>query len=154
MSAPANEKAAGKTATVSARTGSELVGEQGRTQIADVVVAKIAGMAAREVPGVYAMGAGVARAFGAVRERIPGAGGRNLTQGVAVEVGERQAAIDLDVIVEYGTSIPDVATGARRNVIDAVEKMCGLEITEVNLTVDDIHLPDDESAEPQEPRVQ
>lgn len=152
MSVPTNEKAATR-GSVTARKGGELVGEGGRTQIADVVVAKIAGMAAREVPGVHAMGAGVARAFGAVRERLPGSGGRNLTQGVAVEVGERQAAIDLDVIVEYGVSIPDLATGIRRNVVGAVEKMCGLEVTEVNVTVGDIHLPDEESPEPAEPRV-
>lgn len=157
MSLPAKDQEAEKTATpgsVSARTGTELVGEHGRTQIADVVVAKIAGMATREVPGVYAMGAGVARAFGAVREHLPGAGGRNLTQGVAVEVGERQAAIDLDVIVEYGVSIPDLANGVRRNVIGTVEKMCGLEVTEVNIAVGDIHLPDEEEGpEPAEPRV-
>ncbi|GAA3796462.1 Asp23/Gls24 family envelope stress response protein [Sphaerisporangium flaviroseum] len=139
----------------SARTGSqrgaELVSERGRTTIADTVVAKIAGMAAREVPGVYAMGAGMSRALGAVRERL--IGGAGVTQGVAVEVGERQAAIDLDVIVEYGVSIPDLAAGIRRNVINAVENMCGLEVTEVNITVNDLHLPGDEAAEPQETRV-
>lgn len=151
-----SERTAQKTTTpgsVNARTGRELVGEHGRTAIADTVVAKIAGMAAGEMQGVYAMGAGMARAFGAVRERIPGAGGPNVAQGVAVEVGERQAAIDLDVIVEYGVSIPDLADGIRRNVIGAVEKMCGLEVTEVNITVGDIHLPGEEAREPAEPRV-
>lgn len=151
-----SERTAQKTTapgSVNARTGRELVGEHGRTAIADTVVAKIAGMAAGEMQGVYAMGAGMARAFGAVRERIPGAGGPNVAQGVAVEVGERQAAIDLDVIVEYGVSIPDLADGTRRNVIGAVEKMCGLEVTEVNITVGDIHLPGEEAREPAEPRV-
>ncbi|MET8144154.1 Asp23/Gls24 family envelope stress response protein [Sphaerisporangium sp. NPDC005288] len=135
------------------RGNAELVSEHGRTTIADTVVAKIAGMAARQVSGVYAMGAGMSRALGAVREALTGGGGTASTQGVAVEVGERQAAADLDVIVEYGVSIPDLAAGVRRNVIDAVENMCGLEVTEVNITVDDLHLPGEETGEPQEARV-
>lgn len=125
----------------------------GKTAIADAVVAKIVGMAAREVPGVYAMGAGMSRAIGAVRERLPGMPGSTVSQGVAVEVGERQAAIDLDLIADYGVSIPDLAAGVRRNVIGAVEKMCGLEVTEVNIAVDDIHLPGDQEEEPAEARV-
>ncbi|MEU9380150.1 Asp23/Gls24 family envelope stress response protein [Streptomyces sp. NPDC048279] len=130
---------------------------RGRTTIADGVVAKIAGMAAREVPGIYNLGAGMARAFGAMRERVPGAagGGAAVTRGVKVEVGERQAAVDLDVVVEYGVSIVDVAGGVRTNVISAVERMTGLEVVEVNIAVDDVHLPDDEEepTEPNEGRV-
>ncbi|MQA95440.1 MAG: Asp23/Gls24 family envelope stress response protein [Streptosporangiales bacterium] len=122
-----------------------LVSAQGRTTIADEVVAKVAGMAAREMSGVFRMGGG-ARALGMVRERIPGVG-KGVAQGVAVEVGERQAAVDIDLVVEYGVSIPDLAAGVRRSVIASVEKMCGLEVTEVNITVDDIHLPDDEAPE-------
>jgi uncharacterized alkaline shock family protein YloU len=140
--------------SVTARGSAELVSEQGKTSVADVVVAKIAGMATREVPGVYAMGAGVSRALGAMRERLPGVVGPGITQGVAVEVGERQAAVDLDVIVDYGVSIPDLAAGVRRNVVTAVEKMCGLEVTEANITVGDIHMPGDEPAESAESRVQ
>jgi len=64
-----------------------------------------------------------------------------------VEVGERQAAVDLDVMVEYGVAIADLAEGIRRNVITAIEAMTGLEVTEVNITVDDIHLPDDEDSD-------
>lgn len=159
MSAAANEKTSPKNEAASAgsvteRTGGELVSEHGRTAIADAVVAKIVGMATREVPGVHAMGAGLSRAVGAVRERIPGAAASNVTRGVAVEVGERQTAVDLDVIVEYGVSIPDLAKGVRRNAINAVEKMCGLEVTEVNINVGDVHLPDEEEAgEQAEPRV-
>lgn len=135
-------------------SGGELVTDQGKTSIADSVVAKIVGMATREVPGVHAMGAGISRAFGAVRDRLPGVTGPSLTQGVAVEVGQRQAAVDLDVIAEYGVSIPDLAEGVRRNVMNAVGKMCGLDVIEVNITVGDIHLPDDTPDEPTEPRVQ
>jgi uncharacterized alkaline shock family protein YloU len=156
MSGPASERTDQKTTTpgaVKARKGGELVGEHGRTAIADTVVAKIAGMAASEVQGVYAMGGSMARAFGAMRERI-GAGGPNIARGVAVEVGERQAAVDLDVIADYGVSIPDLGDGIRRNVIGAVEKMCGLDVTEVNINVGDIHLPGEErSEEPTAPRV-
>jgi uncharacterized alkaline shock family protein YloU len=117
--------------------------EQGRTTIASSVVQKVAGIAAREISGVHAVGGGVSRAFGALRERIPGAGTAS-TAGVAVEVGEKQAAVDLDIIVEYGASIVDLAKAVRRNVIGQVERMTGLEVIEVNIAVNDIHLPEDD----------
>jgi uncharacterized alkaline shock family protein YloU len=119
---------------------------RGRTTIADSVVEKIAGMAAREVPGIYSLGGGMARTFGAVRERVPG-GRPSVTRGVKVEVGERQAAVDLDVVVEYGVAIPDIAGDVRGNVITAVERMTGLQVVEVNIAVDDVHLPDEEEGE-------
>ncbi len=133
--------------------GSALDTSQGKTTIADIVVSKIAAMAAREVSGVYQLGGGAARAFGAIRERIPGSGGPNVSQGVAVEVGETQAAVDIDVVVEYGVSITDLAAGIRRNVITSLERMTGLDIVEVNVAVNDIHLPSDEPSEA-EHRVQ
>ncbi|XVS66341.1 Asp23/Gls24 family envelope stress response protein [Actinosynnema sp. CA-299493] len=120
--------------------------EQGRTTIASSVVQKVAGIAAREISGVHALGGGVSRAFGALRERIPGAGTAD-TAGVAVEVGEKQAAVDLDIVVEYGVSIVDLARAVRRNVIGSVERTTGLEVIEVNIAVNDIHLPD-ENEEP------
>ncbi|WP_433280302.1 Asp23/Gls24 family envelope stress response protein [Pseudonocardia xinjiangensis] len=121
---------------------------QGRTTIAASVVQKIAGIAAREISGVYSMGGGVSRAFGAIRERIPGGGtgGANIA-GVQVEVGEKQAAVDLDIVVEYGASIVELARAVRRNVITAVERMTGLEVIEVNIAVNDIHLPDADNDE-------
>src|SRR5690348_16370266 len=109
---------------------SPLVTDQGRTTIADTVVAKIAGIAAREVSGVHALGGGAARAVGAIRERIPG-GRTNQSLGVSVEVGERQAAVDLQLVAEYGVSIADLAQGIRRNVISSIERMTSLEVTEV-----------------------
>src|SRR6478672_69260 len=127
-------------ATTNASTGA-LVTEQGRTSIADTVVSKIAGIAAREISGVHDLGGGTARAVGALRDRIPGSR-TNLSQGVAVEVGERQAAVDLDLVAEYGVSIADLAQAVRRNVIGSVERMTGLEVTEVNITVHDIFLDD------------
>jgi uncharacterized alkaline shock family protein YloU len=116
---------------------------QGKTTIAASVVQKIAGIAAREISGVHSMGGGASRAFGALRERIPGGGaGTTTITGVQVEVGEKQAAIDLDLVVEYGASILELARAVRRNVITAVERMTGLEVIEVNIAVNDIHLPE------------
>jgi uncharacterized alkaline shock family protein YloU len=115
----------------------------GRTTIAASVVQKIAGIAAREIPGVFALGGGVSRAFGAIRERIPGGGpGAPTIAGVQVEVGEKQAAVDIDLVVEYGVSIVELARAVRRNVVLAVERMTGLEVIEVNIAVNDIRLPD------------
>ncbi|MFF7858722.1 Asp23/Gls24 family envelope stress response protein [Streptomyces sp. NPDC007904] len=127
-------------------------GSRGRTTIADVVAEKIAGMAARDVRGVSALGSGSARSMGSMRERMPGAGsGKSATRGVSVEVGEKQAAIDLEIVVDYGAPITDVAGEVRENVISAVERMAGREVVEVNITVSDVKLPDeeDEGEEPQ-----
>ncbi|MBP2369194.1 Asp23/Gls24 family envelope stress response protein [Pseudonocardia parietis] len=126
---------------------------QGRTAIAASVVQKISGIAAREVSGVHSMGSGASRAFGALRERIPGGGstGASNVAGVHVEVGEKQAAVDLDIVVEYGVSIADLATAVRRNVIGAVERMTGLEVIEVNISVNDIHLASDDDEQDQAP---
>jgi len=120
---------------------SALVSSLGKTTIADTVVSKIAGIATRDVDGVHAVGGGTARAVGALRERIPGAR-TNHAQGVSVEVGEKQAAIDLDIVADYGVAIADLASGIRRHVIEAVERMTGLQVTEVNVTVHDVYLDD------------
>ncbi|WP_328453715.1 MULTISPECIES: Asp23/Gls24 family envelope stress response protein [unclassified Amycolatopsis] len=123
-----------------------LVTTEGATSIADVVVQKIAGLATREIPGVHALGGGAARAFSAIRERIPGATA-SAGQGVSVEVGEKQAAVDLQIVVEYGVSIADLSRSVRRNVITAVEQMTGLEVVEVNINVGDLHLPSEDEGE-------
>jgi uncharacterized alkaline shock family protein YloU len=131
---------------------SGLVSSQGRTSIADSVVAKIAGLAAREIAGVHAMGAGATRTFGSIREILPGnTEARSASQGVKVEVGERQAAIDLDIVVEYGVAIGDLAAAVRKNVIERLQRMTSLEVTEVNINVDDIWIPGAEDQEPQAP---
>ncbi|MGZ4617364.1 MAG: Asp23/Gls24 family envelope stress response protein [Frankiaceae bacterium] len=127
----------------------DLITPQGRTSIADSVVRKIAAIAAREVSGVHDLGTGGARAIGSIRERLPGAApSGGVTQGVTVEVGERQAAVDLDVVVEYGVSIVDLSQAIRRNVVAAVERMTGLQVTEVNILVDDIHIDTDDEEGP------
>lgn len=119
---------------------SALSSDQGRTTIAEAVVSKIAGISTREVSGVHGLGGGASRAVGALRERIPG-GRTNMSQGVTVEVGERQAAIDIALVVEYGVAIADLAASIRRNVIGSVERMTGLDVTEVNIVVQDVFLP-------------
>ncbi|MEU9118900.1 Asp23/Gls24 family envelope stress response protein [Streptomyces sp. NPDC048506] len=121
-------------------------GDLGRTTIADGVVAKIAFLAAGDVPGVHALGSGFARSVGELRKRVPG-GGTSTTHGVKVEVGEKQAAVDLDIVAEYGEIIPQVARAVRENVISAVERMTGLEVVEVNIAVSDVKLPEEEEAE-------
>ncbi len=135
--------------------GSPLLSERGKTSIADSVVSKIAGIATREIAGIHNMGSGAARALGTIRDKLPGSGpARGVTQGVSVEVGERQAAIDLDVVVEYGVPIVDVANAVRDNVASRVERMTGLEVTEVNVTVDDIYLESEGEEPPAPERVQ
>ena len=117
--------------------------EQGQTTIADPVVTKVAGIAAREVGGVYQLGGGMARAMGAVTQRLPGSSDSS-GQGVSVEVGEKEAAVDLTVVIEYGESIPKVAQQIRENVIRRIEGICGLAVTEVNVAVNDLHIAGDE----------
>ena len=147
-----SEESSDKLSTRESTGSSELQTTKGNTTIADSVVQKIAGVSAGEISGVYALGGGAARAFGAIRERIPGSS-QSVGQGVAVEVGERQAAVDLDLVAEYGVSIVELSRAVRRNVISAVEGMTGLEVTEVNVAVNDIHLPSDDQ-DAREPRVQ
>ncbi|MFD9125693.1 Asp23/Gls24 family envelope stress response protein [Kitasatospora sp. NPDC059571] len=141
-------------------TGTEPDGapaERGRTALAVGVVEKIAGMAAREVSGIHALGSGFTRTFGAMRDRVPGSKS-GVGRGIKAEVGERQTAIDIALVVEYGVVIPKLASDVRENIIVAVERMTGLEVVEVNISVNDVHLPDepdeDEEAEASGRRVQ
>ncbi|MGW5715951.1 Asp23/Gls24 family envelope stress response protein [Amycolatopsis sp. NPDC003865] len=135
------------TATAEKTETTALVTKQGTTTIADTVVQKIAGLAAREVSGVHDLGGGAARAFGALRDRIPGASA-SAGQGVSVEVGEKQAAVDLQILVDYGVAIADLARSVRRNVVTSIEQMTGLQVVEVNINVSDVHLPGDEAPAP------
>jgi len=164
QSSPANARSASDTptattsataspATATTPQSATLTSAQGTTTVADTVVQKIAGLATREINGVYDLGGGASRAFGAIRERIPGATA-SVAQGVAVEVGETQAAVDLELLVEYGVSITDLAKAVRRNVITAIERMTGLEVVEVNIHVNDVHIPGAEDTAPEPTRVQ
>ena len=147
MSHPATPHVSETPATVSTNaspaTRDRLATGDGQITVAENVVQKIAGKACREIAGVHAMGTGDTCAFGAVRERIPGSTGPNVAQGVGVEVGETEAAIDLDIVVEYGAGITDLGRSIQRNVKQTVERMTGLRVVEVNIAVDDVYLPTD-----------
>lgn len=146
----------GASASRGGREASGPAAERGRTTIDDGVVEKIAGLATREVVGVHAMGGGVARTIGAVRDRVPG--GKSAQRGVKAEVGEVQTALDLEIVVDYGVSIAGVARTVRENVVSSVERMTELEVVEVNISVSDVKLPeeedDGESRDDQERRLQ
>ena len=127
---------------------SPLQTEQGITRIEDSVVAKIAGIAAQEVEGVR-MGGGATQAIGGILSSVPGIGGGGEARGVAVEVGQVEAAVDLTMTVLYGRSIPQIAEAVRRNVINRVENLVGLNVTEVNITVNDVFFPEQEQQQGQ-----
>jgi uncharacterized alkaline shock family protein YloU len=139
------------TGAAVATTRNRLTTDDGKISVAQGVVQKIAGIACREISGVHSMGTSGSRAFGAIRERIPGSTGPNVAQGVGVEVGETQAAVDLDIVVEYGVSIAELGRSIQRNVKTSIERMTGLEVVEVNINVDDVHLPGAESGEEPSP---
>lgn len=143
-----SNKTSGSTSMTQSSSGSAtLQSEGGRTEIADGVVSKIAGIATREVRGVHNLGGGASRAFGSVAQAV--GVGDDRGQGVSVEVGEKQAAIDLVIVIEYGESIPKVADAIRDNVSQRVEGITGLSVTEVNIAVTDLYFAgDDEEEEP------
>ncbi|UYO98789.1 Asp23/Gls24 family envelope stress response protein [Microbacterium sp. M28] len=136
--------------TAKARTAGTVSGEQGRTVIDDAVVAKIAGIATREVEGVYALGGGAARVVGAIRDAL---NSTDLSQGVSVEVGERQVAVDITIVAAYPVSLQKVAADVRVAVYRAMEELVGMEVAEVNVTVNDVHIPSDDEDGSEEARV-
>lgn len=124
----------------------------GSTTIADGVVARIAGLAAREIPGVHALSSGgIGGTIADIAVKMTR--GDNRGMGVDVEVGQKQAAVDLRVTVDYGVNIPSVAEAVRKNVVLRVQKMTGLEVKEVNVQVTDLYFSDDEK-QPEPSRVQ
>jgi uncharacterized alkaline shock family protein YloU len=114
---------------------SPLQSERGNTTISGAVVSQVAGIAAQEVEGVQ-MGGGAAAAVGGFLQSVTG--GTGYARGVSVEVGEEETAVDLIMAVEYGKSIPQITEAVRRNVINRVENLVGLRVTEVNVTVADV----------------
>ncbi|GBG12125.1 Asp23/Gls24 family envelope stress response protein [Paenibacillus agaridevorans] len=120
--------------------------EIGTIQIAPEVIEVIAGLAAIEVKGVAGMSGGFA---GGIAELL---GRKNLSKGVKVEVGQREAAVDVSIIVEYGHKIPEIASGIQNNVKRSIEMMTGLNVVEVNVHIHDVHFksaerPDDEDTQ-------
>jgi uncharacterized alkaline shock family protein YloU len=134
---------------------SPLQTERGGTRIEDSVVSKIAGIAAQEVDGVR-MGGGTSQAIGGLLSRVPGGSGGSggQSRGVSVEVGEVEAAVDVTLTVAYGISIPQVAEAVRRNIINRVENLVGLNVTEVNISVNDLFFPEQEQQQEQEQQRQ
>ena len=126
--------------------GHPLHSDLGTTAIQDAVVTTIAGIAAGEVDGVDPSHGGTrlpgdsSPTVGEFFDNITGGGSR--TRGLSVEVGERQAAVDITVNVEYGRQIHQLTDALRRNVINRVESLTGLEVTEVNITVNDLSFPE------------
>nr|WP_256214153.1 Asp23/Gls24 family envelope stress response protein [Arthrobacter sp. ov118] len=110
----------------------------GRTVISEAAVAKVAGIAARSVPGVYSLGSGPSRALGAIRDAV---GNIDHAAGVRVEVGETQVAVDIDVVALYGTALHALAGQIRAAVYTAVEELVGLEVIEVNIEIIDVYVP-------------
>jgi uncharacterized alkaline shock family protein YloU len=123
------------------RNNAELSAERGTTIIANEVVEKIAGIAAREVPGVFDLGGDVSRVFSAVKERI-GLGHKDNDQGISVRLDGGKAAVKVTLVIEYGFVVYSVTEKVRANVIGAVEKLLNLEVTAVDIVVDDVHVPD------------
>src|SRR5919107_5834370 len=135
------------------RQDSPLQTERGGTRIEDSVVSKIAGIAAQEVDGVR-MGGGTSQAIGGLLSRVPGGSGGSggQSRGVSVEVGEVEAAVDATLTVAYGKSIPQIAQAVRQNIINRVENLVGLNVTEVNVAVNDVFFPEQERQQEQEQR--
>jgi uncharacterized alkaline shock family protein YloU len=129
------------TATRATTNNTSTGGVTGKTVIDDTVVSKVAGIAAREVNGVHSLGGGAARAIGALRDAI---GQRDFGQGVKVEVGEKQVAADIVIVAEYPVSLQQVADGVRSSVARALEQIVGMEVAEVNVTVQDVFIPGDD----------
>jgi uncharacterized alkaline shock family protein YloU len=123
------------------RNNAELPADRGRTTIRHEVVEKIAGIAAREVPGVYDLGGDVARVFSAVKERI-GLGDADEDQGVSVTLTGTTAAIEVVIVIEFGFVVHSVTDTVRVKVINSVENLLGLEVTGVDVIVDDVHIED------------
>jgi uncharacterized alkaline shock family protein YloU len=119
----------------------------GKNTIAEGVVEKVAGIAAREVPGVHDLGNGAARAIGAIRSAI---NAQDRGQGIKVEVGEKQVAADIIVVAEYPVALQKLADNVRSAVTEAISTVVGMEVTEVNVTVSDVYIPSDDDSDEDE----
>lgn len=130
-----------------------LTGEQGRTLIQDEVVAKIAGLAIREVEGVHALVPyGTGQTISAAMASI--SGNERKDMGVRVEVGQVEAAVDVRIITAYGVSIPALADAIRKNVEARIHTMTGLKVKEINIEVVDLYFAEREQLNTLSPRVQ
>ncbi|MEX1079139.1 MAG: Asp23/Gls24 family envelope stress response protein [Homoserinimonas sp.] len=113
----------------------------GKTSIDEGVVAKIAGIAARDTVGVHALGGGAARMIGAIRDAM---NTTDLAQGISVEVGETQVAVDVSIVADYPVPLQKVGDDVRAAVINAISTLVGMEVTEVNITINDVYIPSED----------
>lgn len=114
----------------------------GKTVITDGVVAKVVGIAAREVPGVYTLGGNAARALGALREAISGA---DLSPGVSVTVKDGTASVAISIVVDYPHELQKVAGDVRAAIQKAIETIVGMQVSDVEVTVRDVHQASDDT---------
>ena len=136
--------------TTTATTPVTATKDGGSTVIVDAVVAKVAGIAAAEVPGVHALGGGAARVIGNIRQAV---GAKDHAQGVSVEVGETEVAADIDIQVDYPEQLQRVASNVRAAVHQAITELVGMKVAEINVTVVDVYIPSDDDDEQPEARV-
>lgn len=129
---------------MAAELQSPLDSDFGRTTISDSVVSTIAGMALRSVKGIHSVGGKRQAGLSKVRDALPGVSSADPGSGIGVEVGEAQTAIDMALTVDYGVPIVRLAEQVREAVISAVEELTGLQVTEVNIAVEDVFLEDPE----------
>jgi uncharacterized alkaline shock family protein YloU len=122
------------------RNDAEYQADRGSTRIEDEVVEKIAGIAAREVPGVHDLGGDTARLFASVKERV--GLGESGNRGVSARLDGRTARIEVTLVVEYGVQVHPVTQQVRAKVIESVESMLDLQVVEVNVVVDDVQVPE------------
>ncbi|TFC07112.1 MULTISPECIES: Asp23/Gls24 family envelope stress response protein [Cryobacterium] len=115
-------------------------GSAGKTFISESIIAQVAGIAARDVTGVYALGGGMARALGALRETI---NGTDASQGIDVDVEKANVVVNVTLVAQYPARLQQTAADVREAVVRAVEDLIGMTVTEVNVTIADIHEPDD-----------
>jgi len=113
----------------------------GQTVISDSVVAKVAGVAARGVPGVHSLGTAPVRAFGAIREALSGT---DLSQGVSVTVGDTDVVVDIVIVAEYPVPVQQIAADVRASITRAIEDFVGLRVSAVNVTINDVHHPSED----------
>jgi uncharacterized alkaline shock family protein YloU len=147
------ERAASATSRVAGevvdrlRNNAELAAERGTTTIGDEVVEKIAGFAARQVEGIYDLGGDLARALASVKEKVGlGEKDEQSDRGVTVRLEGNTATVKIVIVIEYGYVVYTVAEQVRGKVIDAVERLLSLDVTAVDVVVDDVHIDESKLA--------
>lgn len=136
----ATKKASGSKSVTIERTEASDKEPGGALRMADSVVRTIAGLAARQVEGIYSLG----------KPYIVSFAGDKPTRGVSAEVGDREAAIDLDVVINYGCDLRETAEKLRSLVAGDINRMAGREVVEININVVDVQVPEQEDKAPED----